>query len=59
MNKQPKEIMYGQLMNEHRNLMNRMSEIKGSSIDLNESQLKEIENIKRQMEHIFKLASQL
>lgn len=57
--RETKEVVYGRLMNEHRNLMNRVSEIKGSSINLNEAQLREIEDLKRKMEHIFKLASQL
>ena len=40
---------YGRLMFEHTKLQNQMSEIQGSSINLNPQQLKEIEDIKKKM----------
>jgi hypothetical protein len=59
MTNEQKAYEYGRLMFEHTKLQNKMAEIQGSSIDLNPQQLKEIEEIKRKMTHLFNLASRL
>jgi hypothetical protein len=59
MTNEQKAYEYGRLMFEHTKLQNKMAEIQGSSIDLNPQQLKEIEEIKRKMAHLFNLASRL
>jgi hypothetical protein len=59
MNNTEKGIMYGRLMNEHTKLQNKVSEIQGSSINLNKEQLREIEELKRKMAYIFNQVSRL
>jgi|LakMenEpi03Aug12_release.lakeMendotaPanAssembly.Ray.scaffolds.fasta_scaffold01202_41 hypothetical protein len=59
MNNTQKGIMYGRLMNEHTKLQNKVSEIQGSSINLNKEQLREIEELKRKMAYIFNQVSRL
>jgi len=59
MTNEQKAYEYGRLMFEHTKLQNKMAEIQGSSIDLNPQQLKEIEEIKKKMAHLFNLASRL
>ena len=59
MNNTEKGIMYGRLMNEHTKLQNKVSEIQGSSINLNNEQLREIEELKRKMAYIFNQVSRL
>jgi hypothetical protein len=59
MTNEQKAYEYGRLMFEHTKLQNKMAEIQGSSIDLDPQQLKEIEEIKRKMAHLFNLASRL
>jgi hypothetical protein len=59
MTNEQKAYEYGRLMFEHTKLQNKMAEIQGSSIELNPVQLKEIEEIKRKMAHLFNLASRL
>ena len=59
MNNKEKGIIYGRLMNEHTKLQNNVSEIQGSSINLNKEQLREIEELKRKMAYIFNQVSRL
>ena len=59
MNNTEKGIMYGRLMNEHTKLQNKVSEIQGSSINLNKEQLIEIDELKRKMAYIFNQVSRL
>lgn len=59
MNNTQKGIMYGRLMNEHTKLQNKVSEIQGSSINLNKEQLREIDELKRKMAYIFNQVSRL
>lgn len=59
MNNTEKGIMYGRLMNEHTKLQNKVSEIQGSSINLNKEQLREIDELKRKMAYIFNQVSRL
>lgn len=59
MNNTEKGIMYGKLMNEHTRLQNKVAEIQGSSIELNEQQAREIEELKRKMAYIFNQAARL
>ena len=59
MNNTEKGIMYGKLMNEHTRLQNKVAERQGSSIELNEQQAREIEELKRKMAYIFNQAARL
>ena len=45
MTNEQKAQQYGQLLNEHTRLGNRIASIKGESIELNTSQLNEIRNL--------------
>jgi uncharacterized protein YdcH (DUF465 family) len=48
MTEQQKASLYGQLLNEHTRLHNKINEIKGQNIDLNQSQLSEIRKFESQ-----------
>jgi hypothetical protein len=49
MNNEQKAQLYNQLMFEYTKLQNRVSSIKGESINLNQNQLNEIKNIESKM----------
>jgi hypothetical protein len=49
MNNEQKAQLYNQLMFEYTKLQNRVSSIKGESINLNQNQLNEIRNIESKM----------
>lgn len=48
MDNKQKAVLYGQYLNEHTRLSNRISSIKGESIELTRQQLGEIEKLKQQ-----------
>lgn len=54
MTEQQKAVMYGQLLNEHTRLHNRINEIKGQNIDLNQSQISEIRKFESQQVQIIR-----
>jgi hypothetical protein len=45
MNDSQKATLYGQLLNEHTRLHNKINEIKGQNIDLNKSQMDDIKKL--------------
>jgi hypothetical protein len=45
MNDSQKATLYGQLLNEHTRLHNKINEIKGQNIDLNKSQMDDIRKL--------------
>lgn len=45
MTEQQKAALYGQLLNEHTRLHNKINEIKGQSIELSNSQIREIKQL--------------
>jgi hypothetical protein len=45
MNESQKAALYGQLLNEHTRLHNKINEIKGQNIELNKSQMDEIKRL--------------
>jgi hypothetical protein len=49
MNNEQKAQLYNQLMFEYTKLQNRVSSIKGESINLNQNQLNEIKNLESKM----------
>ena len=49
MNNEQKAQLYNQLMFEYTKLQNRVSSIKGESINLNQNQINEIRNIESKM----------
>lgn len=52
MTEEQKANLYGQLLNEHTRLHNRINEIKGQSIDLNQKQLQDIKKLEFQQTDI-------
>jgi hypothetical protein len=59
MNNEQKAQMYNQMMIEYTRLQNRVSSIKGESIDLNQKQLNEIQEIENRMRMIMSKVSSL
>jgi hypothetical protein len=59
MTEQQKAVMYGQLLNEHTRLHNRINEIKGQNIDLNQSQISEIRKFESQQVQIIRKINSL
>jgi hypothetical protein len=51
---QNKEIIHGQLMNEHRRLSNEIADIKANSYDLNEEEKRKVTELQRQQMLIMK-----
>jgi len=49
-----KAELYGQLLNEHTRLSNRISSIKGESLEMNESQKKEIHQLQQRQLFVMK-----
>jgi hypothetical protein len=52
MTEQQKAIVYGNLLNEHTRLHNRINEIKGQNLEPNPEQLKQIRLLERQQMEI-------
>lgn len=48
MTEQQKAVLYGQLLNEHTRIGNKISEIKGQDIELNDRQKNEIKLLENQ-----------
>jgi len=59
MTNEQKGIRYSQLMMEHTRLQNKVAEIKGQSIELNERQKMEIKELQQKMTYLFNLATKL
>ena len=59
MNTTQKAQMYGDLLNQHTRLGNKISEIKGQSIDLSKEQLKEIKNLQNQQLQVMNAINKL
>ena len=54
MNNEQKAMMYGQLLNEHTRLHNKINEIKGQNFELNQKQLNEIKKLESQQLEIMR-----
>jgi len=52
MNESQKAALYGQLLNEHTRLHNKINEIKGQNIDLNRAQITEIVQLEARQRQI-------
>jgi hypothetical protein len=59
MTNEQKGVRYSQLMMEHTHLQNKVAEIKGQSIELNEQQRMEIKELQQKMIYLFNLATKL
>lgn len=59
MENEQKAQMYNQLMYEYTRIQNRISSIKGESIDLNQQQLNEIRNLENTLKLIMDRVSKL
>lgn len=59
MNNEQKAKEYERLMFEYTRIQNRISSIKGESINLNEIQLRQVKELETQLRHIIESASKL
>lgn len=59
MNNEQKAQKYNQLMFEYTRVQNKISSIKGESMELNENQLKEIRDLENRLRFIMDSASRL
>lgn len=59
MTEEQKAQVYGQLLNEHTRLHNRINEIKGQNLDLNQKQIQEIRKLEYQQVDIMNKIRQL
>lgn len=59
MNNEQKAEMYNQLMYEHTKIQNQISSIKGESINLNESQMKNIRELENKLRFLMEKVSRL
>jgi len=59
MNNELKAQQYNQLMFEYTKTQNRISSIKGETIDLNQNQLKEIRELENKLRRLMEAASRL
>ena len=59
MNNELKAQKYNQLMFEYTRIQNKISSIKGESMELNQTQLNEIRNLENKLRFIMDTASQL
>ncbi len=59
MNNEQKASMYNQLMFEYTKIQNRISSVKGESINLNQNQINEIQDLERKLKIIMEKASRL
>ena len=56
MNQEQKAQAYGELLNEHTRVGNKISEIKGQDIEMNKEQLKKIEELQnRQVQIMYQI----
>ena len=56
MNQEQKAQAYGELLNEHTRVGNRISEIKGQDIEMNKEQLKKIQELEnRQVQIMYEI----
>lgn len=51
---QNKELIHGQLMNQHRKIANQIADIKAESYELNEEQKRKVDDLQRQQLMIMK-----
>jgi len=51
---QDKRILHGKLMNDHRAIVNEISDIKAENFELNEDQKKQVEKLENQLKFIAK-----
>jgi hypothetical protein len=59
MNNEDKARMYNQLMFEYTKIQNRISSIKGESMNLNQNQINEIRDLEDKLNQIMVIASRL
>jgi hypothetical protein len=59
MNNELKALQYNQLMYEYTKTQNRISSIRGESLDLNQKQLKEIRELENKLRQLMEYASRL
>lgn len=59
MTNEEKAKMYNQLMMEYTRIQNKISSIKGESINLNDTQIAEIKNLENRLKYIMESASRL
>jgi hypothetical protein len=59
MNNEEKAKVYNQLMFEYTKIQNRISSIKGESINLNQNQINEIRDLERKLNMIMEKVSRL
>lgn len=59
MNNEQKAEMYNQLMYEHTKTQNQISSIKGESINLNETQMKNIRELENKLRFLMEKVSRL
>jgi hypothetical protein len=59
MNNEQKASMYNQLMFEYTKIQNKISSVKSESIDLNQNQINEIQDLERKLKMIMERASRL
>lgn len=59
MNDNLKAQKYNQLMFEHTRIQNKISSIKGESLELNQNQIKEIRELENRLRLIIEMASRL
>jgi hypothetical protein len=59
MDNEQKAEMYNQLMYEHTKIQNQISSIKGESINLNESQMKNIRELENKLRFLMEKVSRL
>jgi hypothetical protein len=59
MNNEQKAEMYNQLMYEYTKTQNQISSIKGESIDLNESQLRQVRELENKLRFLMDKVSRL
>jgi hypothetical protein len=59
MNDNLKAQKYNQLMFEHTRIQNKISSIRGESLDLNQNQIKEIRELENKLRLIIDMASRL
>ena len=59
MNNEEKAQRYNQLMIEYTRTQNKISSVKGESLDLNENQLREVRELENKLRSIMETASRL
>lgn len=54
-----KSLIYGDLLNEHTKIFNKINEIKGQNINLSQTQISEINNLEQKQVEIMKTINRL